>query len=628
MGIQQLRDKSDGVITKFIVGLIIVVFALFGFGSITTFLAPVAKVATVNSVDISQQQMETAVERNRRIQFSQNVAPQDIDEDALRSSVLKTLISRELLSQEADALDLEFSDSALDVEIIASQVFQLDGVFDPQQFQLVIGSAGFTPTSYRNEMRLDKKLNQLNSAIRGSSFLTRQMVRRAAGLAQQTRDIAFLRVDVSQLLDKVVVQEGEVQAYYESNSLQFVSEETVAIEYVELKRKDLVAEVDFVESELVAFYEETRDLYAVRERRRVAHILVEIDDDVDVQAAKDNIDGIYARIIDGEDFASLAREFSSDPGSSGEGGDLGFNEPGTFVEEFEAVVYDLSVNQVSEPVLTEFGYHVIKLLAVEEAQMPGLEEIRDRIEKDYRESLAEDIFVTRSTRLDELAFESQDLIDPAEELGLEVKSTGHISRTSTEGIASSAAIIDAAFSADVLLDGNNSGVIEINPNNHVVVRVKEHRLSAVQPFDRVRESIRENLLKKKATELAEIQAKEMIAMLESGSITRYVADQYGLKWEVTGEARRNHAGMDTTINREAFSLPRPRAGSKTVGYALLPGGDTAVISVTNVKNKSSGDKGISALDSFFRVLSARQGAMDYQEFQDSLTELADINRVN
>ena len=127
-----MRDNSCGIATKIIVGLIIVVFGLFGFGSITTFLAPVAKVATVNGVAISQQEMEIAVQRNRRIILAQSVTPENIDEDALRGDVLKTLINRELLRQETEELDLEFSDSALDAEIIATQVFHQDGVFDPQ----------------------------------------------------------------------------------------------------------------------------------------------------------------------------------------------------------------------------------------------------------------------------------------------------------------------------------------------------------------------------------------------------------------------------------------------------------------------------------------------------------------
>mgnify|MGYP001287267378 CR=1 FL=1 len=628
MAIQRMRDQSDGIVAKIIVGLIIVVFALFGFGSITTFLAPVAKVATVNGADISQQEMEIAVERNRRIMLAQDVAPGDIDEDALRGDVLRTLINRELLSQQTVALDLEFSDSALDAEIVTTEIFQTEGVFDPQQFQRVISSVGYTPTSYREEIRLDKEFGQINSAIRGSAFMTKESVQRAGSLAQQTRDIAYLRADVDQLFDKVVVDENEVQAYYDANTDEYFSEETVDIEYLELKLKDLLPDVEFEESELVAFYDDTRDIYTENERRKAAHILIEVSDEVSESAAKESVDAIYARIVDGEDFATLAKEFSTDQGSAEQGGELGFGEAGTYVEEFEAALNNLSISQVSKPVLTEFGYHIIKLLDLEEEKVPTLDEIRPRIEEDFRESLAADIFVTKSARLDELAFESQDLADPAADLDLEIKTTGHVSRKAGNGIAATPGVMEAAFSADVLLDGNNSGVIEINSNKHVVVRIKEHRASEVKPVDTVSVTIRDLLLREKATKLAESQVKEMVSMLEGGSITRYVADQYGLKWEVTGEARRNHPGMDVDINRGAFSLPKPQPGKKSVGYALLADGDAAAISVTNVSNKSDDETGDVEQASLARILGDRQGTLDYQDFQDSQNQSADISRVN
>ena len=628
MAIQRMRDQSDGIVAKIIVGLIIVVFALFGFGSITTFLAPVAKVATVNGADISQQEMEIAVERNRRIMLAQDVAPGDIDEDALRGDVLRTLINRELLSQQTVALDLEFSDSALDAEIVTTEIFQTEGVFDPQQFQRVISSVGYTPTSYREEIRLDKEFGQINSAIRGSAFMTKESVQRAGSLAQQTRDIAYLRADVDQLFDKVVVDENEVQAYYDANTSEYFSEETVDIEYLELKLKDLLPDVEFEESELVAFYDDTRDIYTENERRKAAHILIEVSDEVSESAAKESVDAIYARIVDGEDFATLAKEFSTDQGSAEQGGELGFGEAGTYVEEFEAALNNLSISQVSKPVLTEFGYHIIKLLDLEEEKVPTLDEIRPRIEEDFRESLAADIFVTKSARLDELAFESQDLADPAADLDLEIKTTGHVSRKAGNGIAATPGVMEAAFSADVLLDGNNSGVIEINSNKHVVVRIKEHRASEVKPVDTVSVTIRDLLLREKATKLAESQVKEMVSMLEGGSITRYVADQYGLKWEVTGEARRNHPGMDVDINRGAFSLPKPQPGKKSVGYALLADGDAAAISVTNVRNKSDDETGDVEQASLARILGDRQGTLDYQDFQDSQNQSADISRVN
>ncbi len=628
MGIQQIHDNSTGYVTKIIVGLIIVVFALFGFGSITTFLAPVPKVATVNGSDITQQAMEIAVERNRRMLISQNVAPQEIDEDRLRNNVLQSLISRELLAQETENLGLQYSDSALDVEIVSTPVFQVDGEFNSQQFQLVIGSAGFSAVTYREEMRLDKEIQQLEAAIQGSSFMTETEARRASSLAQQSRDIAFLRVNVDDLLDEVVVDEDEIQTYYNSHSTEFVTEEMLDLEYLQLKRSDLMAEVYFEEAELVAFYEETRELYARDERRRLAHILIEVSDDMPEQDARTKVDGIYASIMAGDDFAALASEHSADPGSAVNGGDLGYNDPGTFVDAFEAVAIELKLDQVSEPVLTEFGFHIIKLLGIEEANTPELSEIRDRIEKEFRELLAEDVFVTKSARLDEMAFESQDLIDPSEELNLEIQSTGYFGRDSGKGIAATPSVVDAAFSPDVLLDGNNSSVIELSPNDHIVVRVKDHRPSEIQPLEQVKGGIRESLLRGKAVALAELRAITMVEMLESGSITRYVADQFGLKWEVIGEARRGHPGMDAGINRKAFSLPRPRKDSKSVGFAKLINGDAAVISVTNVQNKGERELGVNEVTRLQSVLANRQGALDFKNFQDSLAEAANVFQTN
>ncbi len=627
MVIQRMRDNTGGVATKIIVGLIIVVFALFGFGSITTFLAPVPKVAVVNGENITQQAMEISVQRNRRIMRSQNISLGDIDEDLLRQNVLQSLINRELLIQESKSLGLQYGDDDLDAEIITSTAFQIDGVFNPQQFQLVIGGAGFTPVSYKEEMRMDKEFQQLDSAIRTTAFVTDQDMKRATSLAQQKRDIAFLKIEVEKLVGSVTVDESDIQTYYDDNSQDFVTPETMDIEYLELKRSDLMVDVQFEEEELVAFYDETKELYSTAESRQVAHILIEINDDVSQEQAKEVVDGIYTQIMDGGDFASLATQYSNDPGSAENGGDLGFNESGTFVPEFEAVEYELAVSQVAEPVLTEFGYHIIKLLGLKEATTPALIDIRQRVEKEFREMLAEEIFVTKSARLDELAFESPDLLDPSEELNLTIMSTGHVGRVGASGIAATLAVMNAAYSPDVLVDGNNSSVLEINSNHHVVIRVKEHKPSEFKALTVVTDEIKSTLLKEKATDLAEHQAKEMVTMLESGSITRYVADQYGLEWQVVGAATRNQRGMDVTINREAFSLPRPQESEKSVGYTMLPDGGAAVLSVTNVVNFEQSPQ-TQPFGPLARILGTRQGTLEYAEYQTSLLDRAEVRRLN
>ena len=627
MLIQHLRDRSEGVFAKILIGLIIIVFALFGFGSITTYLAPVPKVAVVNGDEITQQEMELAVERNRQYQLSQDVNPLDIDEDQLRDNVLQTLITRKLLSQAVEDMNLQFSEARLEKEIIDTPVFQINNVFDSEQFQVVIRSSGFTPMSYRDEMRSDKLLGQLMSAIKSTVFVTDSMIRRVGSLSGQTRDIAFLRLDLESLLSEVGVTSEELRSYYDANLQSYETEETVDIGYVELKLADIIDEVEVTEAALASYYTEHRASYSMPESRRVAHILIESSDDSDREAAKQKAREIHQQFLSGGDFSELATEHSDDPGSAANGGDLGFPERGIFDPDFEVVAFELDLEQISEPVLTNDGYHIIKLLELEEGHEPELEEVRETVENTYRESLAEDLFISRSNRLSELAFESADLQGPAAELGLQIKSTGHVSRKATEGIAGDIKVMDAVFSGDLLLDGNNSDIIEISQTQHVIVRVNSHELGKLQSFEDVKESIRENLIRDKASELAESSAREMVAMLESGSVTRFVADQYGLEWQVFSSADRNQTDLDPDIRDHAFTLPRPAEGDKSIGYTGLPDGDVVVISVTNVVNRAESDLIATEMTGIGGFLASQQGFLDFQEFQDNLSGISDIART-
>jgi peptidyl-prolyl cis-trans isomerase D len=626
MSIQSLRDSSEGIIAKILVGLIIIVFALFGFGSITTFLSPTPKVATVNGEDITQQEMELAVERNRRLMLANNTSPADINEDELRADVLTNLVNRSLLLQAANELGFFFGDAGIDQDIVTTPVFQIDGQFSADQFQLVIGSAGFTPLSYREEMKSDKRLQQLATGIQGSAFMTDSEVERTTSLAQQTRDIAFLRIELEGLMEQVDISDAEMRAYYDEHPGDFMTEETVDLAYLELNRSALMDDVETDEDELLSFYEDSKAQYAQEESRRVAHILIESNDEISSEEALVRITEVSDRIIGGESFEEVAKEVSEDPGSAVEGGDLGFNAPGTFVEEFEEAANALSLNQMSQPVETEFGWHLIKLLDVEPAKTPSFEEVRDRVESSYRESVAEQIFVEKSGRLSEMAFESPDLQEPAAELELEIKTTGHVTRDVEDGIGAEPGVMDAAFGPDVLLDGNNSRLIEITPNHHVVVRVREHRPQEQKSFETVASAVREVLAREKATALAEARAKEAVDMLASGSLTRYVADQLGLTWQVVPEIGRNQMGMDSEINEAAFKLPRPEEGNKSVGYKVLSDGDAAIVSVTNVKNAPIGEFEADRIDGLSRILANQRGFIEYQEFRDQLRATAEIEK--
>lgn len=628
MLIQQLRDGSDGILAKVIIGLIIIVFGLFGFGSITTFLAPVPKVATVNGEEVTQQAMEVAVERNRRLLQARGVPLDQIDEDELRDNVLRGLISREILSQATDEFDLYFSDALIDGEIVTSDVFKVDGVFNADQFQNVISSAGYTPLVYRDEMRTDSLFNQMLTGIRQSAFVTEAESKRYSSLLSQTRDLAYLQIRVDGLIDEVSISDEEIADYYADRSGDFVTEETVNLQYLELKHEQLAAELEVDEEALEQYYRENQGDYSTDESRRVAHVLIEASDDLSMEEAQVKANEVYERIKQGEDFSALARDESDDVGSRDNGGDLGFNPQGTFFPEFEAAAYDLALNQVSEPVETEIGYHIIKVLEIEEAVQPTLADVRVEVEQLYRMSATEDAFVTGSSRLAELLFEAIDLEAPAAELGLEVQSTGNLSRDSTHFLMANNSVAAAAFSADVLIDGNNSDLLELSDSHHVGIRVKEHSPSVTRSLAEVTEDIRYILQRGKAEALAGTRADSIVDSINGGSLSQYVANEYGLDWVMAPSLSRFSRDIDPLVMREAFKLPRPANDKESLGTAILPNGDSLVLRVSEVTNRPSSELIEAEVASVRENLASQLGLMDFQEFEDALTAEASIQRVN
>jgi len=628
MLIQRLRDGSNGVGAKLVIGLIIIVFGFFGFGSITTFLAPVPKVATVNGQDVTQQAMEIEVERNRRLLQARGSPLDQINEDELRDNVLRSLISREILFQATDEFDLYYSDALIDGKIISSDVFKVDGVFNTDQFQNVIRRLGYTPLVYRDEMRTESMFNQMLAGIGQSAFVTETESKRYSSLLSQTRDLAYLQIRVDGLIDEVLVSDEEIADYYADRPGVFVTEETVNLEYVELKHEQLAAELEVDEDVLEQYYRENERDYSTEESRRIAHILIEASDDLSMEEAQLKAAKVYGRIKQGEDFSALAGDESDDVGSRDNGGDLGFNPRGTFFPEFEAAAYDLALNRVSEPVETEIGYHIIKVLEIDEAVQRTLADVRVEVEQRYRMTATEDDFVTSSSRLAELLFEAIDLEAPAAELGLEVQSTGNLSRESENFLMANNSVATAVFGADVLMDGNNSDLLELTDSHHVGIRVEEHSPSVARPLEEVTEDIRYILQRGKAESLAGMRADSIVEAINGGSLSQYVANEYGLDWVLAPSLSRFSRDIDPLVIREAFKLPRPADDQESLGTAILPNGDSLVLRVSEVTNRPSIELTDAEIANVRENLALQLGSMDFQEFENALAEKASIQRVN
>jgi peptidyl-prolyl cis-trans isomerase D len=619
--LQNIRDNSQGWIAKTIIGLIVVLLAFTGVEAIFTSTSNSQNAAEVNGEKVSLNQLGQAVEMQRRQllqQLGKDFDASLLDEKLLREAALKGLIERTLLLQAAGDADFAFSEQALDQLILQTPEFQVEGKFSAERFDQVIRQLGYSRLQFRQMLAQEMLIGQLRAGLAGSAFVTDAQVEAFARLERQTRDFAMLKVPA----DKAAVQlsEDDVKAYYQAQAAQFMSPEQVVVEYVELTKDAFFDHVEVSEEDLQSAYE--NEIANLAEQRRAAHILVEVGDSLSDEQAKAKVEDVQKRLQQGEDFAALAKEFSDDLGSASEGGDLGYAGQGVYDPAFEEALYALDENQVSAPVRSEFGWHLIKLLGVQAPEVPSLASLKDKLVRDLKARQVEQRFVEAAKQLEDLAFEASDLAQPAEELGLEIKTSEAFGREGGEGLTANRQVIQAAFGEDALDDGRNSSTIELDPSTVVVVRVKEHKKPEQLALDQVTDSIRAHLTQVRASEAAKAKGEELLAALRDGKTP---AEQTQA-WQPVEAATRSQEGVEPSVLQAVFRMPKPGdAGKPTFAGVGLGNGDFVVIRLSGVSEpqESLADEEKSMYRQF---LASRSGQQDFAAFRKQLEAQADIER--
>ena len=360
--LQSFRDNTQSIVIKIVIGFIIITFALFGVDSLIGLVGQPSAPVTINGVDISDRQIQEGIDLQRRqlmAQMGENADPSLLDDNLLRGAVVRNLIEEEVVRQAAEEQGLIISDQYLDASILATREFQVDGRFDRNQFEAMLRNVGMTPLMYREYLRKENTVGQGRSAIVSSAFVLPSEVERVTSLDRQLRDFSYLEIDVESVLGSVAVDEETVRAHYESNKSQFKSEEQVSVNYVELNKQVISETIEVDNAELQSQYEALVDTFKSEEGREAAHVLVTVDDQRSEEDALKLVLELMKQIEDGKDFAEVAKENSDDPGSAEDGGSLGVVEKGVMVPEFEEALFALEKGQVSEPVRTDFGYHLI-----------------------------------------------------------------------------------------------------------------------------------------------------------------------------------------------------------------------------------------------------------------------------
>ncbi len=616
---QAFRDMVKGWLGKALLGVIVLLMALLGIESyFSGGNTPVA--AEVNGQEIYEPQLENLVENQRQQLMARmgNAAdPSQIDNAKLRKEVLDDLVRRELLAQQAKKDGFLISDVTIAKLIQENQAFQgEDGKFSAQRYEQVLRQMGETPAGFPAKAKQTIAIAQLAAGIGQSAFVTAADVNKLSALDNQKRDVHVAMVSSLPYLAGITISDADIKKYYDAHSKKFTTQELLAIEYIELNRADFLAKATVSEEELQNRYAEQTRTLSSNEQRHAAHILISIDEKVKAADALKKVQGIEQRVKAGEDFAALAREFSQDPGSVAAGGDLGFAGRGQFVPEFETVLFALKPGQVSAPVKTQFGYHLIKLLETQQAEVPSFASMRADLEKEAKAAKAEELFGAAGDKLDAAAYEASDLKDPAAQAGLSVQSTGLFTQKGGEGLAADPKIVAAAFSDDVLKDGKNSQAIHLDNGRAVWLRVKEHKPAALRALSEVSNEIRNQLTLDQAAAKAKQVAEAAAKALSAGATPADVAKQYQLQWNDMAAIDRRTSMPSPAVTRAAFRVPAPAAGKLSATVEPL-GSSYAVVAVSRVVPGTANLAG-AELAQMVSVLGENRGQQEFQDYVEYL----------
>ena len=622
--LQNIRDNSQGWIAKTIIGIIVALMAFTGIEAIFQASTNTKQdVAKVNGEAITQTELSQAVDMQRRElmqRFGKDFDASLLDEKLLRDAALKGLVDRKLELQGAADSKFSFSEAALDQVILQTPQFQVDGKFSAERFDQVIRQLGYSRLQFRQMMTQEMLIEQVRNGIGASAFVTDAQVLAFSRLEKQTRDFATVNIKANPAAVKLT--DDEVKAYYDQHAKEFMTPNQVVIDYLELRKSSFFDQVTVKDDELQAAYEkETANL---AEQRRAAHILIEVNDKVTDAQAKAKIEEIQARLAKGEQFEALAKEFSQDPGSASNGGDLGFAGRGVSDPDFEAALYALNMDQVSAPVRSTFGWHLIKLLGVEAPEVPSFASLKGKLTRELKTQQVEQRFVEAAKQLEDAAFEASDLAQPASDLKLTVHTSAPFGREGGEGVAANRAVVTAAFSPEVLDEGANSTAIELDPETIIVLRAKEHLKPAQLPLESVAAAIRTQMTKERASAAAKTHADELIASLRDGK-TPLNQPIDGQAWKVTAAATRSQEAIDPVVLQALFRMPKPAAKDKpTFTTVTLADGSLVIVRLNSVNEAAAPSDDEKA--QYRRFLASRVGQQDFAAYRKQLETKAEIKK--
>jgi len=580
--LQTIRDKFTGWIAIVFIGLLSMTLVI-SFGNMDQTPLQDDVVITVNGEEITLFEFQEEFS-NKLVEFQDVLGDEvpEVLEQTIKESAAEDLIIRRLLLDYLSNSGYRVSPEYVAELIRTNETFLLGGVFDIENYKAILASQGVTIEQFENDLRLQLEINQLRRGFIETAFITNTEFTQFIELQMQERTGQLLTIDSSRFMDQVEINPAEVSDYYESNLDLFQSNEEVDVEYLEITIEDVAQQVEFSADNLREYYENNLDRFVTNEERKSSHILIAIDDDTSDEQAAELIEEIQSK-LDTQTFEDLAKEYSDDPGSAAVGGDLGWAEPGLFVPEFESALFSMNVGEISAPVKTDFGYHLIRMDDIKTGQQQAFEDIEYELELEYSRLLAEEELFELADQMADLTLQSyNELATVADKMSLELNNLDAFSRTGSTFLHQDPEMVNMLFSPGSIELGENTPLFQIG-DSVIVARAKAHRLPATREFSEVQTDIQSFLMNNRAMSLANEYAEGL--KTQDSIVFDEIATEEGIQSE-DFQILRNSTNYPRGLSEAIFSLHKDLIDEEIVVFSELDSVYIAKVSSVDSGNLS------------------------------------------
>ena len=552
-----MRKHAGSWLIKVILGAVVVVFVLWGVGSWTSQRS--GRVASVNGDTITIDEYRITYKRlidQVRQSFGNNANDELIKSLQLEQKALDQLVDNILMRQEASELDIQVSDEDLSRAIRNISAFQVAGVFDPRRYQVILNNNNLTPESFETSQR-DALLNQkLNNFITASVKVSDQEAVEWFKWNNATLNLDFFLLELERYKD-IAVTEQEIEQYFETRKDTYKTDPALKVRYLKFDPKLFVAQVEISDDEIGEYYDEHPAEFQNPKTVEARHILIKVDPQAkpeDVAKAKDRIESVLQKAKDGQDFAELAKQFSEGP-SKDKGGYLGSFRREAMVKPFSDKAFAMQAGEISDPVKTQFGWHIIKVDKVNDASSTSLadatDQIRQKLAAEYSKNLAYDA----AEVVFDATFEGDSLESVAAGQNLSLITTDFFTRQSPpQDVQKKPEFAGAAFN---LTEGEVSDIQDFG-DGYYIMEIVEKRPSQIPELSVAQQKVKADLTRDKKDEKAKADAEAVLAALKDGVALAEVGQNFDLKPAVTGFFKRNDAipniGYERDLAGIAFEL--------------------------------------------------------------------------